>query len=163
MVRVKGDSAVGGGGRVAVGEGFTFLVTEAGIAKAFEDGGDEGFQFKVEVSGAPDGLESEIGKELSFQNFYGARLFKVAAALCLTNKATGQPYTPADNEAHVQAIKDKQPTGDFDFDEQEAVGREFGADVVMGKPRKSGAYVGQSFPQIGNKIVCVIDSGNAMD
>jgi hypothetical protein len=156
MVRLTGDQAVGGG-LLEVGAGYRWLVTECEEHEAKT--GNTGFVVACECVGSE--IEGQIGKTLQYQSFYNARLFKLCAALCLTNKATGKPFTPADNEALIAAIKAKQEVGEFEFDPAEAVGREFGSDVVMGQPRSTGKNAGKSFPELGMNIECVVGGSDA--
>jgi hypothetical protein len=155
MVRLTGDQAVGNG-LIEVGKGYVFQVLECDTVKA-QSSGNEGFGLKVEV--VQSEIEGQVGKELSYQNFYGPRLFKLAAALILTNKATGQPFTPQAYEQLQADLKAKKDVGEFDFDPTEAVSRQFGAEVVLGKPKQSGNNVGKQYPEIGFDIHCVVDAG----
>lgn len=146
-MRISGESAVGGG-LIEVGD-YVFAVTECEAVTA-KSTGNEGFQLAVEIiDGSVAGQE---GKELKFQNFYGAKLFKLAAALCLTNNVTGKPFTPSDHDKLLDDIKNKRPVGEFDFEPQEALNRQFCCDVVLGQEKKEGKNAGKRFPELGFNV-----------
>lgn len=114
-----------------------------------------GIQLEVEIlaGSVPD----QVGKVMQFQNFYHKRLFKIAAAINLTDRVSGQPFTRQKLDKMEADIAAGVAVADTDFDETEASGRQFRFNVEMGKPKKSGKYIGQSFPQIGDRILGVLD------
>lgn len=140
MVRASGTTA--GKGEFKLGR--YFLVVEECIAVTAKSTGNEGFQVVAKI----DGGEAD-GKEFKYQNFYAPKLFDFAAALLLTDTLSGTPFTAERLNQMRKDLQAKREVADCDFDPDEANGRAFVAEIVMGKPRESD---GNRYPEIGFKL-----------
>lgn len=136
-----------GGGLLELGD-YRFLVATCD-KDSYGEGEDkeDGFVCSVQVlSGSVAGQE---GKELNYERFYNKRLFMLAAALGLTNTVTGKVFTKADYDQLLKDHEEGKQIGEFNFEPEEAVNREFYCDVKLGKAKTSGSNVGKRFPQLG--------------
>jgi hypothetical protein len=153
MAVLSGKSAVSNhADPVALGKGYTFQVLEC-VEKTAQSG-NTGFECKLEVIGAPD--QSQVGKEMLYQSFYARKLWLLIAACCLTNKATGEVFTPESLKALDAANEAGTDPGQFEFDAGEAEGRTFSGDVVMGRKNSKG----KQYPEVGFEITPPVEALN---
>lgn len=151
-MKISSEGLGNGGDRKVAHGKYHMIVNNAAVA-TYENK-DVGFELEVEIL---DGtVPEQSGKTMKFQTFRfdWDSFFDLAAALGVTNHATGEAFTTEQLKADRAAKKAGKPLPDYDFDPAEYAGLQFFADVVPEK-KKDGTV--KDFPRIGHFIVSIAD------
>ena len=163
-MRGSSEEVVGGGKQVELGS-YQFIVDtcEEKEITAKRDGVDVQIPlWSLQVTVLAGTVPGQEQKEMRYQDLFIKKVALLAAATGLTDKVTGQPFSKARLE-EIEAANKAGEKIEFEFDPEEVLGRTFYADVVMGKPKTGGKSIGKSFPELGWKIVSVLDESVASD
>lgn len=158
MVRAAASSASGGsGGLVAPGKAHGIVDSWKVVESLPDKDGNKSVGLELEVSVLAHAVEDQVGKVLHFSKFYKSKLYKLAAALGLTNKTTGIAFDSAQLKQLQADIDAGKEIEDYDFDETECTSRQFCFDIVLGKEKTEGKYKGQRMPEIGWTVLSPFD------
>lgn len=149
MVRSSGESVGTGGGLLKPGR-YMFQVEACNAHTA--KSGNEGFHYEATAISGTEEVPGGNGKTLRYCYASGEGLRVFAAALWLTDKVSGEIYTPEKLKQDREDRAAGKTVADCDFDEAEAEGRFFCANVVLDKPKD-----GVQYPKIGFEIMSPLD------